>query len=368
MGGRKTKLIILGVLLAAGTAVYVGRNTLAERLYERALDKTAGIDKSIALGDGLQAYLCGSGAPLPDPDRAGPCIGIVAGRDAFVFDSGSGSTRNLLRMGFPVDRMQGVFLTHLHSDHIDGLGELLLQIWIGGSRGKPIPVYGPAGTQDVLAGLRQAYQLDENYRVAHHGPKFARPGGYGGEPRIIVAPVNPPFPDGSHKLDGTVAYEANGVKISAFHVDHFPIAPAYGYRIDYKGRSVTISGDTVYSPNLVRAAKDTDVLFHEALNPRMVRQLQAKLAQRGRTDTAKIMGDIENYHTSPQDAARAAANARAKALVLYHLVPSIPAGLMERLFVGDAARQFGGPLKVGRDGLLVSLPANGKAVTFKQVL
>lgn len=360
MGGRKTRLIILGVLLAAGIAAYAGRNTIVEWLYERALDRTAGVDQSLALGDGLHAYLCGSGAPLPDAERAGPCIGIVAGRDAFVFDSGSGSTRKLLRMGFPVDRMQGVFLTHLHSDHIDGLGELLLQIWIGGSRGTPIPVYGPSGTERVIAGLREAYTLDEGYRVAHHGAAYARPGGFGGAPQILTIPGGPP--------GALTVYERNGVKIAVVRVNHAPIAPAYGYRIDYKGRSIAISGDTIYSPEFVAAAQGADVMFHEALNPRMVRQLQAKLAERGRTDTAKIMGDIENYHTSPEDAARAASNAHAKALVLYHLVPSIPAGLMEGLFTGDAAKQYSGPLKVGRDGLLVSLPANGKDVTFKQVL
>lgn len=360
MKKRKVTLAFAGVILLAGVSLYFARDTIAERLYERALDRTAGVDQSLALGDGLHAYLCGSGAPLPDPDRAGPCIGIVAGRDAFVFDSGSGSTRKLLRMGFPVDRMQGVFLTHLHSDHIDGLGELLLQTWIGGSRGTPIPVYGPPGTERVLAGLREAYTLDSGYRVAHHGAEFARPGGFGGTPQVLAIPDGPP--------GSMTAYERNGVKITVIRVNHAPIAPAYGYRIDYKGRSIAISGDTVYSPTFVTASQGVDVMFHEALNEPMVRQMQAKLAERGRSDTAKIMGDIENYHTSPEDAARAASTANAGALVLYHLVPSIPPGMMEGLFVGDAARQYSGPLKVGRDGLLVSLPATGKDVRFSQVL
>ena len=357
---RKFGLALLGVLLAGGIAAYAARTAIAERLYERALDRGVGIDPSLELDDGLHAYLCGSGSPLPDATRAGPCVAVVAGRDAFVFDSGSGSTRKLLRMGFPVERMRGVFLTHLHSDHIDGLGELLLQTWIGGSRGSPIPVHGPPGTERVLAGLREAYALDEGYRVGHHGAEFARPGGFGGAPQILTVPDGPP---------GTAtAYERNGVKITVIRVNHAPIAPAYGYRIDYKGRSVALSGDTVYSPEFVAAAQGADVMFHEALNPRMVRQLQAKLAQRGRKDAAKIIGDIPGYHASPADAARAASAAGVKALVLYHLVPSIPAGPMEGLFLGDAASRFDGKLEVGRDGLLVSLPARGNDVRFDRVL
>ena len=358
----KRKLAIAAAVfaLAVGTFLLLGRGWLAERAFESALDKTVGVDQSLALGDGLHAYLCGSGSPLPSVERAGPCIGIVAGNQAFVFDTGSGSTRKLLRMGFPVEKMQGVFLTHLHSDHIDGLGELLLQTWIGGSRGTPIPVYGPAGTERVLAGLREAYTLDQGYRVTHHGAEFARPGGFGGDPHILTIPEGAP--------GAITAYEANGVKITVTRVNHAPIAPAYGYRIDYKGRSISLSGDTVYSPEFVAAAKNTDVMFHEALNPALVRQLADKLTQRGRTDTAKIMRDIPGYHASPEDAARAATTAHAKALVLYHLVPSLPPGIMDRLFLGDAEKAYSGPLKVGRDGLMVSLPANGEAIEFSQVL
>jgi ribonuclease Z len=360
MAVRKLTLAVLGLLIAGGIGAYAGRTAIAERLYLRALDQSVGIDQSVKLGDGLHAYVCGSGSPLADAERAGPCIAVLAGRDAFVFDSGSGSTRKLLRMGFPAERMRGIFLTHLHSDHIDGLGELLLQVWVGGSRGTPIPVYGPPGTERVLAGLREAYELDAGYRVGHHGAEFARPGGFGGTAQILTVPNGPP---------GTaVAYDQGGVKITVIRVDHSPIEPAYGYRIDYEGRSISISGDTIYSPEFVAAAKGTDVMFHEALNPTMVRQLQAKLAERGRRDAAKIIGDIPGYHASPADAARSAQEAGAGALVYYHVVPSIPAGPMEGLFLGDAAKRYKGLMKVGNDGLLISLPAKGQEITFDQRL
>ena len=343
------------VVVVIGLIVLLGRDWLAERAFQRALDTGVGVDRSAELPDGLHAYVCGSGSPMPDADRAGPCIAVLAGNQAFVFDAGSGAIRKLLRMGFPIEKLQAGFLTHLHSDHIDGLGELLLQAWIGGSRGAPLPVYGPAGTERVLDGLMQAYAIDKGYRVAHHGPATARPAGYGGSARLLT------LPDGA---DSMIAYDQGGVKITVVRVDHKPVAPAYAYRIDYKGRALAISGDTVFSPAFNMAAKGVDVMFHEALNKEMVAALGAKLAERGRKDAARIMADIPDYHASPADAARAAQAAGAKALVLYHLVPPVPVRLIERKFLGDAPGAFDGDLRLAHDGVLISLPAGGKSIHY----
>ena len=359
---RKRRLLsILAISLAVlGFAAWTARARIGMALFDRVVAAKVGVDRSAALPDGLHVYVCGSGSPLADADRAGPCLAVLAGNDAFVFDSGSGSVRKLLRMGFPVEKLRAVFLTHLHSDHLDGLGELLLQAWVGGSRNTPLPVYGPAGVERVVAGFREAYALDSGYRVAHHGPKIVDPAGFGGAAQIIAVPTANP-------AKATV-WEADGVRITVIKVAHPPIQPAYGYRIDYKGRSVAISGDTVYSPDFVASSRGVDVMFHEALNKPMLNAMSKALKQHGRANAAQIMIDIQDYHSSPQDAARAAQNAHAKALVLYHLVPSIPRGLMESAFVGDAARRFGGTLKVSRDGMLVSLPAGSKAIDFDQEL
>jgi ribonuclease Z len=346
-------LAVLAILL--GMAVLLGRPWLAQRAFDRALDQNLGIDKSLALGDGISAYVCGSGSPMPDADRAGPCIAVLAGNQSFVFDSGSGSIRKLMRMGFPMEKLQAVFLTHLHSDHIDGLGELMLQSWIAGSRSTPTPIYGPAGTDQVVAGFRQAYATDEGFRVAHHGTKIANPAGYGGAAQIIT------LPDG---VDSQVVYDNGGVKITVIRVNHAPVAPAFGYRIDYKGRAMTLSGDTVYAPSFVNASKGADLMFHEALNKDLVAAMGKKLAERGRANTAQIMHDIQGYHASPEDAARAAREAGVKALVIYHLVPPVPAKLIETLFLGKAPAMFGGTLKLAQDGMIVSLPAGSKDVKF----
>lgn len=346
--------IVAGLLgLALGLLVLLGRGAIGERAFRAALDKNVGVDQSAKLGDGLHAYVCGSGSPMPDADRAGPCIAVVAGNQAFIFDSGSGSIRKLMRMGFPMPKIQAEFLTHLHSDHIDGLGEALLQAWVGGGRSAPLPVYGPAGTDQVVAGFNQAYKADHGYRVAHHGPAVVNPAGAGGVAQIIAMPAG---------QSASVVYDQGGVKITAFLVNHKPIEPAFGYRIDYKGRSIVISGDTIYDENLVTLAKGSDVLFHEALNKDMVAALGAKLAERGQAKNAQIMTDIQNYHASPEDAARAASKAGVNTLVLYHLVPPLPSKLIEPMFLGKAPELFGGQLLVGKDGMIVSLPAGGKAV------
>ncbi|WP_374529426.1 MBL fold metallo-hydrolase [Novosphingobium sp.] len=354
---RKFALLLAGIVLVLGLVLLFGRGWIAQRAFEAALDRNVGIDQSAKLGDGLHAYFCGSGSPMPDADRAGPCIAVLAGNQAFVFDAGSGSIRKLMRMGFPMEKIQAAFLTHLHSDHIDGLGELMLQAWIAAGRSAPLPIYGPEGTDKVVAGFDQAYTIDSTYRIAHHGPNIAHPTGFGGSASLIT------LPDGT---DSKVVYDKDGVRITVIRVNHAPVAPAFGYRIDYKGRAIAISGDTVYSPAFTTAAKGSDVMFHEALNKPMVAALGNKLAERGHAANAQIMHDIQGYHASPEDAARSAKEAGVKALVLYHLVPPLPSGLIEPLFLGDAPKVFGGTLKVGRDGMIVSLPAGGKDVKFSK--
>ncbi|MEL7541541.1 MAG: MBL fold metallo-hydrolase, partial [Pseudomonadota bacterium] len=154
-------LIGLLVLIVLG---FVGFNLfkeqIVERAFQRAVDQNAGVDRSAALPDGLHVYMCGTGSPMPDATRAGPCLGVLAGDRAFVFDVGSGGVRNLGSMGFPMARIDSVYLTHLHSDHIDGLGEFLLMSWMNGNRSEPTPVRGPIGTAEVVAGFNAAYRID----------------------------------------------------------------------------------------------------------------------------------------------------------------------------------------------------------------
>ncbi|MFN4025237.1 MAG: MBL fold metallo-hydrolase [Hyphomonas sp.] len=343
-------LILLGLLgIRQVFAVQIG-----EAAFRRAVQQNVGQDPSAALPDGLHVYLCGTGSPLPDPSRAGPCIGVLAGTRAFIFDVGAGSMRRLSRMGFPTGRTEKLYLTHLHSDHFDGLGELMVTAWVGGSRAAPLPVAGPSGVEEITAGFNAAYRIDSTYRTAHHGPAVANPEGYGLVPEIIRLPAGP----GGR----AVLLDEDGLSITAFAVGHAPVEPAFGYRIDYKGRSAVISGDTIYSENLVRMAADTDILFHEALHPGMVAEMSKAAGSAGAAPLSKVFADILDYHASPVDAARAAEEAGAGHLVLYHIVPPLPSKLLHPVFLDGTRSAYGGPIEIGEDGSVYSLPAGSGAI------
>jgi ribonuclease Z len=302
---------------------------------------------------GLNVVLCGAGSPLPDPTRSGPCVLVIAGQRVMVVDVGSGSVRRIGPAGVPMGKIEDVFLTHFHSDHIDGLGELLMQRWAGGGRDRPLPVHGPTGVEDVVAGFNQAYLHDDSYRVLHHGPKIIPPTGAGGAAKPFALPA---------EGQGLVILDADGLKVTAFAVSHLPITPAVGYRFDYLGRSVVVSGDTVKSANLQKFAEGADVLIHEALNPDLLRIMTEGAEEAGAARIAQITRDILNYHTTPIQAAEIARDAHVKQLVFYHLVPALPYAPMEKMFVKGVSSVYAGGVTVGRDGTWIDLPANSADV------
>lgn len=345
-------LVLLLLLL-----VYLFQAQLGLWLASRFAAQNAGRDITASLPDGLHVGLCGSGSPMPDPTRAGPCSVVIAGRHVFIVDIGDGAARNLPRMGVPTGKVEALFLTHFHSDHIDGTGNLFLQRWAGSTAKTPLPVYGPTGVEQVVAGFNQAYALDDGYRVAHHSAAIMPPGGAGG----VARPFAPP-PGGS-----AVVYAADGLTVTAFNVNHAPATPAVGYRFDYKGRSAVLSGDTAPSTQLVQTARGADLLVHEALQPKLVDALTEALAARQIDALAQITRDIHNYHTTPEQAADAAKAAGVRYLLLNHIVPPVPVTFMDAAFLGDARSRFPGPVKIGKDGMLISMPAGSTDVTLKSL-
>ena len=354
---KKIAIFALGLLVV----LFIGRQILMPKLvtkgFHKMVSENVGVDRSVDLDDGLHVYICGAGSPLPDPKRSGPCIGVLAGTQAFIFDAGTGGSRNLGPMGFPLGRTEQIFLTHLHSDHIDGLGEMLLGTWINGGRKAPTPVMGPLGTAQIVDGFNMAYQIDSTYRTAHHSADIANPAGFGATSTEIEL-----------SGDSSVVYDAGDVKITAFKVSHEPVSPAYGYRIDYKDRSISISGDTAYDPNIAVASKGVDVLFHEALNKDMVTTMQKAAAGNGNPRVAKIFGDILDYHASPVEAAKTAKAAGATDLVLYHIVPMLPRDALIPMFVNGAADEFDGKITVSEDGIIVRLPSGGDEIIYQNGL
>lgn len=297
-------------------------------------------------GDGLKIVFCGTGSPLPSKKRAQTCTAIFAGDRFFLVDAGTGSWENLQAGGVPAAKLAGIFLTHFHSDHIGDLSEANLASWVGG-RPAPLAVYGPEGVERVVAGENEALALDSLYRTAHHGDGVA-PAATAGLSAISF--------DGAA---AAVVYEDGGLKVTAFPVKHDPVKPAVGYRFDYQGRSVVVSGDTAYSESLVANARGVDLLIHEAQSSDMVKMMGAAAAKAGNQRLAQIFSDILSYHATPADAARAANDSAAEWLVLSHLTPAPDNTMTQRIFLRGVGKVRRGKVRIAEDCDVVLLSASG---------
>lgn len=349
---------VVGIGLLVAALAYGFRAELSLALAQRVVASRMGADGLSSLPDGLHLGLCGAGSPMPDDLRMGPCTVVVAGQRLFVFDTGNGSTRNIGKMGFVHGQIEAIFLTHFHSDHIDGLGELLMQRWVSSGNAAPVPVYGPPGVEQVVGGFMQAYALDQRYRVAHHGEATLPASGFGARAHTF------PTPSADQRR---VLLQDDDLEIAAFLVDHSPVTPAVGYRIRYKGRSIVLSGDTVKNAAVQREAAGADVLVHDAMSTPLMALLTQGARRAGRPVVETLMVDIQDYHSTPEQAAETARDAQARYLLLNHIAPPLPPlpGL-EKAFLGQAGSIFKGPLKVGRDGDFISLPAGSTDIHTRQ--
>ena len=341
-----TLALVLGIGMLAATAFRIP--AVQDRMVRRVVDRAlASAPDRLFAEDALRVLLCGSSGPLPHPSRAGPCVAVLAGGRFYVVDVGRGSANRLAGWRIDGRRIGAILLTHFHSDHIQELGEHDLQTWVAGRPG-PLRVFGPPGVERVVAGFEEAYALDAGYRVAHHGAELLPPEVGRMQPRVVAEPG--------------LVLEQDGLRVTAFAVDHDPVRPAYGYRFDYRGRSVVVSGDTSKTAGVVEAARGADVLFHEAQANHIVAVIGEAARNAGRSRVAKIMSDIPDYHTTPPEAAEVANQAGVKLVVFYHLTPPPPLRLLERMYVRGVSAVRDAGWILGDDGLLVELPIGSDAV------
>jgi len=271
--------------------------------------------KVIVLGSGV--------GPRVDLQQFGAGILVVAGDERLLFDCGRGVTLRMAQIGISHGSVNRLFLTHLHSDHVIQIPDLFLTGWVGGGRKNPLEVWGPPGTKEMMYHIQQAFGFDIHMR----------------------RDVDEKVPgDGSKVLSNDivegVVFDKQGVKVTAFLVDHSPVKPAFGYRIDYGGRSVVLSGDTRVSENLIRFAKGTDVLVHEVLdigtvkswfpnNPGMVDAILAK-------------------HTTPEQAGEIFTRIKPR-LAVYSHAPNA-----ERV-INETRKTYKGPLQGAEDLLTIEI-------------
>lgn len=332
----------VAAFLVVATCVF-GCQRLIDRQVERTLTR---VDASVLKSPDLQVVLCGTGSPIADLERASACTAVIAGGHFFLVDVGPGSVEVVDRANLPLAHLDGVLLTHFHSDHIGDLGEAITQSWIAG-RAQPLDVYGPPGVAKIVYGYEDVYAADVDARVLHHGDAFM--------PRAVAGAVARETALADTPLADSVVFDRDGLRITMFRVDHDPVRPAVGYRFDFGGRSVVVSGDTKKSASVVAHAKGADLLIHEALASELTAHAVEGATQLGMTRLAKLASDIPGYHTTPREAGEVAKEAGVAQLVLTHLVPPPSNFIARRAFTGPASEAFDGEVTLGEDGMRFAL-------------
>jgi ribonuclease Z len=370
---RRLSSLLLVTTIAASTAAYVAFRlspTLQDAVIERgARAQVSRPDPLPPDSDSLRVLLCGTSSPMPARDAAKSCTIIAAGEQIFLIDIGPEASENLALWRVPVTRIEHVFLTHFHSDHIGELGEFNFMGWAQGRR-QPLQVHGPEGVEQVVDGFNTVYALDSGYRHAHHdhGKGLMPPVAAVMQSRLIGLARTGEAPQGR----SAVVFEQGGVKVTAIEVDHRPVTPAFAYRFDYRGRSVVISGDTTFYPPLVAAARGADVLVSEAEAHHMLETVAGVIETGGDGRLAGVLRDTTDYHLTPVQAAQLANEAGVRELVFTHIAPPIPWRALPFDFIEvpwlrgvSEVRKSG--VHLGHDGMLITLPADGGAVQFSRL-
>jgi ribonuclease Z len=296
--------------------------------------------------DVITVITCGTASPIPPRTRAQSCTAVFVNGQFLLFDAGDGAVPSMENLNLPLPDLTAVFLTHYHSDHIADVGEAISRSWILGRR-TVLPVYGGEAVERVVDGFNSIYALDYNYRTAHHGETLFPPDTTGADARLILDPG--PI--------GSIVYEENGVTVTAYTVDHSPILPALGYRIDYAGKSIAISGDTIDTEGLRNMSQGADVLVSEVMNKSFVEDAECALGRLGDEDNAAILRDIRTYHIDVEELAELAEDAGVGTLVLTHQVPTVDDDAQIGLvFRAPISAIYGGELLVAVDGTSVTVP------------
>lgn len=267
-----------------------------------------------------------AGGPRPQKARSAPAQVIISNNTAYVVDCGDGVARQLVMAGVPLKTLRHIFITHHHSDHDAGYGNLIWLAWTAGLSTR-VDAWGPPPLEKMTKLFFEMNAYDIETRISNEG-------------RVPIAPLVH-----VHEIrdNGPVMSDDN-VKVTAALVDHPPVVPAFGYRFDAADRSIVISGDTAPSDNVVRLARGADVLVHSVMFPPAIDRLVGRVP-----NAAKLKESILAHQTSAEDAGRIAQAAGVKTLVLSHLVPADDPQITDQMWIDAARSRFDGRVVLGRD-------------------
>jgi ribonuclease Z len=278
-----------------------------------------------AQSQGFKVTLLGTGSPTPAMNRFGPSTLVEAGERRFLFDAGRGALQRLAQLKVRWQDVEGVFLTHLHSDHVVGFPDL----WLTGSfvppgRKSPLRVWGPTGTKRMMVHFERTFEYD--IRIRQFDDRLSPDG---------VAILAEDVSEG-------VVYDRGGVKITAFEVDHKPVK-AFGYRIDYAGRSAVLSGDTTISGSLIRHAQSADLLVHEVVSPEALRRAGIPLGR---------VTQILEGHTTPEQAGEVFSKVKPRLGVYSHIIPP---SATESDLIAPTRKTYSGLVELGEDLMVIEI-------------
>ena len=275
----------------------------------------------------MQTVILGSGVPFPHPERAGASTLVRTSAGDLLFDCGRAVLMRAAAVGASAGALHALFLTHLHSDHITDLNDLVTTRWIMSLQPNPLAVYGPPGTAALVTATEAMLEPDIGYRLEHHDDLTWRPSS-----------------DVTECERGELR-SAGTVRVTAAPTDHAPVHPTVGYRVDDDGSSVVIAGDTVPCAGLDELCAGADVLVHTVIRRDLLEPLNVPR-----------LNDIFDYHSTVEDAARTAARGGVGTLVLTHLVPA-PSPEDEHQWADLASAHFDGTVVVARDLLSLDVGA-----------
>jgi ribonuclease Z len=334
--------VIFGILLCSLLLSSCGID-FEEMIDRFMLDNYA--DRTELLEDGrMHVVLVGTGGPMASERRVSQCTAILAGGEFLLIDAGPGSARRSSLLKLPGAHLSGILLTHYHSDHIGDLGEINTQSWIDG-RTESLEVFGPEGVDDIVNGFNTAYERDVLYRNVHHGEQYM-PYQAGTMRSTTITLSDPQAP--------TLFFDRNGLRAYAFPVNHDPAAPAVGYRFEYGGRVVVITGDTKKTDRLADYAQGADILVSEVLSFDLVGMTADSLTRLGLERPAKLITDVLDYHMDPVQVGEVARDAAAGRVVLIHIFPPAP-GFLDWFFTQGVGNAYSGPVIMGEDGMFFTL-------------
>lgn len=267
----------------------------------------------------LEVVLLGTGNPLPAADRAGAATLVRAGSRLLLFDAGRGVCTRLAGAGAIPMMLSGVFLTHLHSDHICDLNDVVTTQWVMSPQPSTLRIFGPPGTREVVDGMLAMLRPDVRYRLAHHDD-------LNWEPQLDVVEV-----------EAEIALDEHGIRVVVGATDHRPVEPTVGYRVEFEGKAVVVAGDTVPCSGLDALCAGADLYIQTVLRDDLVRMVPAARFQ-----------DTIDYHSTLVQAAQTAARNGVKTLVLTHQIPT-PAPDSRDEWVAIAREHFEGAIVFGDD-------------------